>query len=100
MDDIPGATVIAPADFNDLQTIELVQEAIGAGRAIHVVLSDMAPNTTGQPGIDHVRIMELAESVRTFAIKNLVPGGSCLIKLYEQNRVWISLITHGVLLFT
>jgi 23S rRNA (uridine2552-2'-O)-methyltransferase len=82
MDAIPGAVIIAPADFQKPETIRLICEAIGPERGVDVILSDMAPNTSGQADLDHIRIMDLAESVLEFAKDVLVPGGCCIVKLY------------------
>ena len=51
--------------------------------AADVVLSDMAPNTTGHRRTDHFKIMALAEAVAQFAIEVLAPGGSLLCKVLQ-----------------
>jgi 23S rRNA (uridine2552-2'-O)-methyltransferase len=48
----------------------------------HVVLSDMAPNTTGRRDVDEARSLDLAETARSIAVENLRPGGSLLIKIF------------------
>ncbi len=52
------------------------------GRA-DIVLSDMAPNTTGHVATDHIRIMALAETALEFAVDILCPGGAFVAKLFQ-----------------
>jgi 23S rRNA (uridine2552-2'-O)-methyltransferase len=80
MDPIPGATVIQ-GDFNDPAMPERLREALG-GEA-DVVLSDMAPNTTGHAATDHVRIVALAELALDFAVQVLAPGGAFVAKVFQ-----------------
>ena len=69
MDPVPGATSLQ-GDFGD----EAVEAAVLAalGGTADLVLSDMAPNTTGHGATDHLRIMALAELALDFARR--VPG--------------------------
>jgi 23S rRNA (uridine2552-2'-O)-methyltransferase len=53
------------------------------GGPADLVLSDMAPNTTGHVATDHIRIMALAEMALAFAILILVPGGGFVAKLFQ-----------------
>jgi len=53
------------------------------GGPADLVLSDMAPNTTGHVATDHIRIMALAEMALAFAILILVPGGAFVAKLFQ-----------------
>jgi 23S rRNA (uridine2552-2'-O)-methyltransferase len=48
-----------------------------------LVLSDMAPNTTGHVATDHIRIMALAELALDFATGVLTPGGAFVAKLFQ-----------------
>lgn len=48
-----------------------------------LVLSDLAPSTTGHAGTDHIRIMALAESAAQFATEVLAPGGAFVCKLFQ-----------------
>lgn len=49
----------------------------------NLVISDMAPNTTGHHQTDHLRIMSLAEEALDFAVKTLVPGGNFITKIFQ-----------------
>jgi 23S rRNA (uridine2552-2'-O)-methyltransferase len=48
-----------------------------------LVLSDMAPNTTGHVATDHLRIIALADLALDFAIRILAPGGAFVTKLFQ-----------------
>jgi 23S rRNA (uridine2552-2'-O)-methyltransferase len=75
---IAGATVLAK-DFYDEDAPQVLTEAL-AGQA-DVVLSDMAASATGDPQIDHLRIMALAEAAHDFARQVLRPGGTFVAKV-------------------
>jgi 23S rRNA (uridine2552-2'-O)-methyltransferase len=53
------------------------------GGKVDLVLSDMAPNTTGHVATDHIRIMALAELALDFAGDVLRPGGAFVAKLFQ-----------------
>jgi len=48
-----------------------------------LVLSDMAPNTTGHNATDHLRIIGLAEEALAFAVEVLAPGGAFVAKVFQ-----------------
>ena len=48
-----------------------------------IVMSDMAPNTTGQSQIDHLRIMALVEAAYDFAKQILKPNGCFIAKIFQ-----------------
>jgi 23S rRNA (uridine2552-2'-O)-methyltransferase len=80
IDPLPGATLIQ-GDFlaPDMPT-RLVQ--LLGGRA-DLVLSDMAPNTTGHAATDHLRVVALAVAALDFALDVLAPGGGFVAKLFQ-----------------
>lgn len=80
MDALPGAIVLQ-GDFGDDDAPAQVEAAL-AGRA-DLVLSDMAPNTTGHGTTDHIRIMALAELALDFATRVLAPGGAFVAKVFQ-----------------
>jgi 23S rRNA (uridine2552-2'-O)-methyltransferase len=53
------------------------------GGPVDVVMSDMAPNTTGHRETDHIRILAMAEAALDFAIEVLKPGGAFLCKVRQ-----------------
>jgi len=75
---IVGATVLAK-DFYDEDAPTVLREHLGG--LADVVLSDMAASATGDPQIDHLRIMGLAEAAHDFASEVLKPGGSFVAKV-------------------
>jgi 23S rRNA (uridine2552-2'-O)-methyltransferase len=75
---IAGATVLAK-DFYDEDAPDRLKELLGG--PADVVLSDMAASATGDPQIDHLRIMGLAEAAHEFARQVLKPGGSFVAKV-------------------
>ena len=68
-------------DFTD-DTAPAKLEELLAGPA-DLVLSDMAPSTTGHTATDHIRIMALAEMAVDFAASVLTPGGAFVCKLFH-----------------
>jgi 23S rRNA (uridine2552-2'-O)-methyltransferase len=80
MDPIPGALVIR-GDFTEEGADTALIERLG--RQVDLVLSDMAPNTTGHAATDHLRIMALAELALDFAVRVLDEGGSFVAKVFQ-----------------
>lgn len=80
VDPIAGATILQ-GDFQDAEVEQRVEAELG-GRA-DLVLSDMAPNTTGHAATDHLRIMGLAELALDFALRVLAPGGGFVAKVFQ-----------------
>ncbi|SFK65237.1 RlmE family RNA methyltransferase [Falsiroseomonas stagni] len=78
VDPIPGAILIQ-GDFQEAAAEQAVLAALD-GQA-DLVLSDMAPNTTGHNATDHLRIMALAELALDFAGRVLAPGGGFVTKV-------------------
>jgi len=69
-------------DFSADDAPGLLKDAL-AGRNVDVVLSDIAPNTTGHASTDHMRIMALLEMAVHFACEVLVPGGAFVGKVFQ-----------------
>jgi 23S rRNA (uridine2552-2'-O)-methyltransferase len=53
------------------------------GRPFDVVLSDMAPATTGSRGVDAARSHQLAQAALAIACRVLRPGGSFVCKIFQ-----------------
>ena len=77
---VAGATIIE-GDFMDEAMPARLKEMLG-GKA-DLVLSDMAPNTTGHTDTDHIRIMGLAEVALLFALEMLNEGGGFVAKVFQ-----------------
>ena len=80
MDPVPGAELLT-GDFSDPAVVEHVLATLGG--KVDLVLSDMAPNTTGHGATDHLRIMALAQAALDVAIEVLAPGGGFVAKVFQ-----------------
>jgi 23S rRNA (uridine2552-2'-O)-methyltransferase len=58
-------------------------ELLGALRAFDVVLSDMAPDTTGVRATDQARSAALFEEALARAVRLLAPGGAFVGKIFQ-----------------
>jgi 23S rRNA (uridine2552-2'-O)-methyltransferase len=100
----PDATVeYVRGDMTDEETVERVIERVGgdtgdgndtggggnrnAGGPVDVVLSDMAPNMTGEYGLDHARSVHLARQAATVARAVLASGGDLAVKVFDGQDV-------------
>jgi 23S rRNA (uridine2552-2'-O)-methyltransferase len=77
---IAGATLIQGDIMDKAREDELL--GLLGGRP-DLVLSDMAPNTTGHAATDHIRIMALAELTLEIATPILAEGGGFVCKLFQ-----------------
>lgn len=73
--------IILELDFLADDAPDKLREALG-GKA-DLVLSDMAPSTTGHSGTDHIRIMAMAETAALFATEILALNGAFVCKLFQ-----------------
>ncbi|HEU0117954.1 MAG TPA: RlmE family RNA methyltransferase [Alphaproteobacteria bacterium] len=80
MDPLPGVHIIE-MDFLADDAPDKLKAALD-GQA-DVVLSDLAPNTTGHPKTDHIRIMAMTELAAHFAMEVLSPGGAFVCKFFQ-----------------
>jgi 23S rRNA (uridine2552-2'-O)-methyltransferase len=53
------------------------------GRKVDLVLSDMAPNLSGNSTVDAARVEYIIELAVAFAKAHLKPGGSLLVKCFH-----------------
>ncbi len=81
MDPVHGATFIQ-GDFREDAALAMLDEAV-AGRAVDLVISDIAPNISGIGTADQARSMHLAELALGFAMQHLKPTGSFLVKVFQ-----------------
>lgn len=81
MEPLPGVTVVQ-GDFLDDAVFQAVLEASG-GCCANVVLSDIAPNMSGNRNVDQPRSMYLAELAFDLAERVLAPKGSFVVKLFQ-----------------
>jgi 23S rRNA (uridine2552-2'-O)-methyltransferase len=80
VDPVPGA-VFLEADVADPAALPRLADLLD-GKA-DLVLSDMAPNTTGHAPTDHLRIMALAELAAEIGYNLLAAGGALVIKVFQ-----------------
>ena len=80
IDPMPDVTFLE-MDFMDDDAPEHLVAALGEGADL--VISDMAPNTTGHKQTDHLRIMVLVEAAYEFAIDILKPEGAFVAKVFQ-----------------
>ncbi len=80
IDPIPGVH-FKQVDFNEDAAKEFLNDALN-GKA-DVVISDIAPNTTGNTNLDHLQIMALVEQAYYFAIEILKENGSFVAKVRQ-----------------
>ena len=78
---LPGVTPLK-LDVNEAGSFDRIRAALKGARA-GVVLSDMAPATTGHRGTDHLRVVALVESALDVAEGVLAPGGAFLAKVFQ-----------------
>ncbi len=80
IDPMPGVVLIE-GDFQDEAVLPRLREALGG--PADLVLSDMAPNATGHPATDHLRIVALAELALDFALEVLAEEGAFVAKVLQ-----------------
>jgi 23S rRNA (uridine2552-2'-O)-methyltransferase len=78
---IPGVNFIQ----GDFSTDEVLHNLLTAmeGRKADWVVSDMAPNISGNPSIDIPKSIALVELALDFALKALTDKGGLLIKIFQ-----------------
>jgi 23S rRNA (uridine2552-2'-O)-methyltransferase len=81
MDSLEGVQFIQ-GDFTETQVFEQLLTALG-DRSADVVISDMAPNMSGIPGVDQPKAMFLAELALDMASRVLKPGGAFVSKVFH-----------------
>lgn len=81
MDALPGVHFLQ-ADFTTDAALQQIRALLGDGAA-DLVLSDMAPNISGNKVVDQPRSMYLAELALDLAKQALKPGGDFICKLFQ-----------------
>lgn len=82
-------------DFMDNEAPDILKEMLGG--PADIVLSDMAPNTTGHKQTDHLRIMAVVEVAFLFATEVLKPDGVFVAKVFQggaQNTLLAEMKKH------
>jgi len=81
MEPLPDVSFIQ-ADFREAVALDQLRQTL-KGEAVDVILSDMAPNLSGNPAVDQPRMMYLCELVLDLARQLLKPGGSLVVKTFQ-----------------
>ena len=81
MEPVEGVNFIL-GDFREDAVLAQLNDAV-AGRAVDVVVSDMAPNLSGIESADAARIAHLVELAVDFAQNHLKPDGALVVKLFH-----------------
>ncbi len=78
---VPGVRFVQGDFGNDAVLAEV--EKLLDGRAVDLVLSDMAPNMSGVASVDQARSIGLAELALDFTVNHLKPQGNFLVKVFQ-----------------
>jgi 23S rRNA (uridine2552-2'-O)-methyltransferase len=78
----PNVRVIE-GDFTATIAQTLLKTTKTPDRKFDAALSDMAPNTSGDPSGDHHRSVRLCESLLDACVDLLKPGGNLIMKVFE-----------------
>jgi 23S rRNA (uridine2552-2'-O)-methyltransferase len=81
MEPLAGVEAIQ-GDFREQDVLESVLAVLG-GRPADLVISDMAPNSSGIKAVDQLRQMYLTELALDLARGCLKPGGDLLLKVFQ-----------------
>lgn len=81
MEPIPGVDFLR-GDFREQAVLDDLLQQLD-GRPVDLVLSDMAPNVSGNAAVDLPRAMYLCELALDFARQVLRPGGGLVMKVFQ-----------------
>jgi len=74
--------VFIQGDFTEDVVLQQLEAALGGARA-DLVMSDMAPNISGNRSVDQPRSMYLVELALDMATRNLASGGTFVAKVFQ-----------------
>lgn len=81
MDALPDVTFLQ-GDFREQAVFDELLKILD-GRQVDVVISDMAPNTSGNTAVDQPRMIYLCELALDFATRVLGQKGQFLVKVFQ-----------------
>jgi len=81
MEPLPDVRFIQ-ADFREATALDQLRQIL-KDKAVDVLLSDMAPNLSGNPTVDQPRMMYLCELVLDLARQLQRPGGALVVKTFQ-----------------
>jgi 23S rRNA (uridine2552-2'-O)-methyltransferase len=85
MEPIPGVEFLE-GDFTRTETLQALRNLVGA-KPVDLVMSDMAPNISGNRAMDQPRSMALLDEALLFARDVLRPGGDFLVKAFQGEGI-------------
>jgi 23S rRNA (uridine2552-2'-O)-methyltransferase len=85
MEPIPGVEFLH-GDFTSPETSQALRQQLG-GQPVDLVMSDMAPNISGNRAVDQPRSMALLDDALLFAREALRPGGDFLVKAFQGEGI-------------
>ena len=85
MEPIPGVEFLQ-GDFTAPETLEAFRNLVGP-KPVDLVMSDMAPNMSGNRTIDQPRSLALLDEALAFAKEVLRPGGDLLLKAFQGEGI-------------
>jgi 23S rRNA (uridine2552-2'-O)-methyltransferase len=85
MEPVPGVEFVE-GDFTTPETLAKLRELLG-GQDVDLVMSDMAPNISGNRVVDQQRTLTLLEEALLFASEVLKPGGDLLLKAFQGEGI-------------
>ena len=85
MEPIPGVEFLQ-GDFTAPETLEALRNLVGP-KPIDLVMSDMAPNISGNRTIDQAGSLALLDEALLFAREVLRPGGDLLLKGFQGEGI-------------
>ena len=86
LDDFDAAVETIRGDITEEWTWNQIRETVGASdddRPVDVVVSDMAPNMSGEYDLDHARSVHLARQAFELADELLSAGGDLAVKVFD-----------------
>jgi 23S rRNA (uridine2552-2'-O)-methyltransferase len=85
MESIAGVDFLQ-GDFTTPETLEALRKLVGV-KPVDLVMSDMAPNISGNRVMDQPRSMALLDEALLFAREVLRPGGDFLVKAFQGEGI-------------
>lgn len=85
MEPIEGVTFIQ-GDFREAEVLEKLLTELNH-QPVDLVISDIAPNMSGNKTVDQPRVMHLVDLALDFAQQTLCPGGGFVCKIFQGEGV-------------
>lgn len=85
LEDAVAAVEYVRGDITEDRTKDEIRDVVGAedSKPVDVVVSDMAPNMTGEYELDHARSVHLAQQAFAVATDLLSAGGDFVVKVFD-----------------